>query len=631
MKNKVTMLLITAFCMGGLLGCGSGQTSDMIPTDTPTPIATAVSVAPTSAPEPTATSTPAPTNTQVPTVTPEVIPTTTEAPQAEEPTHIHNWELRKRGETCTADGKTWQVCECGAIQKEEVLPMTGHDLETIIEKEATTEEEGAYALKCKTCRTVVERGVIEKLEVTDTPEPVPTNTPIPTNTPVPTATSTQAPTATSTPVPTATSTPAPTATSTPAPTATSTPAPTATNTPKPTATPTPAAPSVDASQYLVYEYFLADQDKNYGDSVELYTDYDEGTSNEYNINTDLLNYGALYHYDSYQMLYTGVYEFTERPSYAGNTKTITLSDKDLLPENLLKYNIQVGDIITTESFTYEQDGNTGNGKEAIVWEVVKVQYIYTVHPREYSASRAYRGKLPLYMNGANLSASYYLRAVNTLDYDEYFKFENYTKLYSGTALTNQTYANKYHTNDLYGCSEGHDTFVYDSLQGADVNFRVLVRGNVTGTNNNQHRMYWNTCNTTAYTGMISILKSEGANMQSKPTKYALSKGIPTTSAGYVQYNWLFGVSPYLLNGKPVWYKGLSVSDTGSLKWNNVFADKSGFRPELTLVTGVDTAAIHTDYDLKLAAVKDGSWRESYEINYDIWKDYEAFVRWDIPQ
>jgi len=58
-----------------------------------------------------------------------------------------------------------------------------------------------------------------------------------------------------------------------------------------------------------------------------------------------------------------VYEFTSRPDFAGKKRTITLSDKDLLPENLLKYNLQVGDTVITESFAYEQDGNIKNGKE----------------------------------------------------------------------------------------------------------------------------------------------------------------------------------------------------------------------------------------------------------------------------
>lgn len=431
-----------------------------------------------------------------------------------------------------------------------------------------------------------------------TPTPAPTVTPVPT---VSIVTPTETPMATNTPVPTATNTP------TPEPTATSTPAPTATSTPKPTQTPSPSPTPVvvkkDISKYLVHET----DDKGNGQSV--YKNYDKD-----NVNTNV--YDVVYRdpiettSGTLGFKYKAVYEITERPDFAGKVKTVTLSDKDLLPENLLKYNLQVGDIVKTESFTYEQDGNSSNGEEAIEWEVVKVQYIYTVYPFKANM-RTYK----LRGSGANLSASYFLRATKTLDYDEYFKFENWTQLYSGTALTNQTYTSMHKKEG----SELDNTFVFDTLHGADVDFTYDLKNT-----------YWNTCNTTAYTGMISIYKSAEADMRAKPTAYALSKGIPVTNDGYVKYNWLYGTSPYLINDKEIDFRGLSVSYDGNLKWNSPYGDKAGFRPEMTLWTGVDTAGLHDDYDVTSKDLSRGSWRALYEINYEIWKELEDFTIWKLP-
>lgn len=577
MKKKIIVLIATC-CLSSLAACGSAQKTNVIPTNSPTVTVSATSPTPKATTEPEQTITPEATVAPTETSTPTPAPTNTPVPTMEPTPEITD------------------IPEVTKVPEPTVVPT-----ETPVTEPTVTEAPEATVTP------------------TNTPTPEPTVAPTSTPTPEPTVALTSTPTPEATVAPTSTPTPKPTNTPTP------TPLPTSTPTPVPTATPTPtpapkAAEGVckDASPYLVYEYVRTDSQDGRGDKVEFLMEY-----NENNINTNLMHPGALYHYDSGEMTYVAVYEFTERPSYAGKAKTVTLSDKELLPENLLSHNIQVGDIVTTESFTYEQDGNTGNGKEAIAWEVVKVQYIYTVNPRNYNSRNAYRGKMSLYMNGANLSASYFLRAVNTLDYDEYFMFENYTSLYTGTALTNQKEAVSYRQAKDY---EDSNKFVYDSLQGADVNFRMFAADTIS-----DGYLYWNTGNTTAYTGMISILKSENADMKSKPTEYALSKGIPTTSGGYAEYNWLYGGSPYMLNGKPVWYKGLTVSTDGNLRWNNTFHDKAGFRPELTLWTGIDTAAVHTDYDLELDNLNDGSWRKSYEINYDVWKDYEAFVEWNLPE
>ena len=368
----------------------------------------------------------------------------------------------------------------------------------------------------------------------------------------------------------------------------------------------------DMSKYLVYTKADWEGDK----TVTLFDNYYSGQNGNQNTDASILSGRVYYDYpDNVNPEIINVYEFTKRPDFAGKVRTVTLSDKELLPENLLKYNLQVGDTVITKSFTYEQDGNTKNGKEPIEWKVEKVQLIYTMYGTDFSYSQAkLRGK------GANISASYYLVAKKTLDYDEYFKFENWSQLYTGKSLTSQKYNNKFIKKD--GRFKG---FVFDSLQGVDIDFTI--------SDSHINRFCWNTCNTTVYTGMMSIYKFAGKDTKSKPTDYALSKGIPTTKSGYVKYNWLYGTSPYYVNGKDLMYRGLSVSYDGNLRWNHPFIDLSGFRPEMTLWTGVDTAAARKTsdpYDITLSQSKDGSWRKKYEINYDAWKILENFITWKMP-
>lgn len=367
----------------------------------------------------------------------------------------------------------------------------------------------------------------------------------------------------------------------------------------------------DMSKYLVYT--KADWDGD--ETVDLFDNYYGGEHGNPNTDASILSGRVYYDYpkDSNPKI-INIYEFTKRPSFAGKARTVTLSDKDLLPEKLLTYNLQVGDTVITKSFTYEQDGNTENGKEAIVWKVEKVQIIYTMYGTDFNyAQRMLRGK------GANISANYYLVAQNTLDYDEYFKFENWTQLYTGKSLTNQKYNNKFIKKD--GRFKG---FVFDSLQGADIDFTI--------SDSRINRFYWNTCNTTVYTGMMSIYKFAGKDTKSKPTEYAISKGIPITNKGYAKYNWLYGTIPYYIDGKDFMYRGLSVSPDGKLRWDHPYIDKSGFRPEMTLWTGVDTAAARKTgdkYDISISQLSKGTWRKNYEINYDIWKKLEDFVTWTI--
>lgn len=383
----------------------------------------------------------------------------------------------------------------------------------------------------------------------------------------------------------------------------------ATNTSKSTKT---SAQKTDMSKYLVY----TKEDWEGNKKVELFDEYYGGERGNPNTDLSILSGRVYYNYPAnLNPAIMNVYEFTKRPDFAGKARTVTLSDKDLLPENLLKYNLQVGDTVITKSFTYEQDGNIKNGKEPIEWRVEKVQIIYTMYGTDFNYAQAkLRGK------GANISASYYLVAKKTLDYDEYFKFENYTQLYSGKSLTNQTYNNKFVKKD--GRFKG---FLFDSLQGVDIDFTI--------SDGFTNRFCWNTCNTTAYTGMMSIYKFADKDTKSKPTEYALSKGIPTTKKGYVKYNWLYGTCPYYIDGKSISLRALSVSYDGKLRWNHPFTDLSGFRPEMTLWTGIDTAAARKTgdpYDIAISQLEDGSWRKKYEINYEVWKKLEDFVTWEIP-
>ena len=380
-----------------------------------------------------------------------------------------------------------------------------------------------------------------------------------------------------------------------------------------TPTPTKApAKKTDVSKYLVY----TKEDWNGDKRVDLFDHYYDGQNGNPNTDASLLSGRVYFDYPANSNPeIINVYEFTKRPDFAGKARTVTLSDKDLLPEKLLKYNLQVGDTVITESFTYEQDGNIKNGKEPIEWKVEKVQIIYTMYGTDFSYAQAkLRGK------GANISANYYLVAKKTLDYDEYFKIENWTQLYTGKSLTSQMYNNKFlkKTNRFKG-------FVHDSLQGVDIDFTI--------SDAYTNRFIWNTNNTIAYTGMMSIYKFASKDTKSKPTNYALSKGIPITSKGYVKYNWIYGASPYYIDGKDIMYRGLSVSYDGKLRWNHPFTDMSGFRPEMTLWTGVDTAAgrkASNPYDITLSQFSNGTWRKKYEINYDVWKILEDYVIWKMP-
>lgn len=217
---KKIVLIVLFFCL--LAGCGEKNKTDVMPTNTPTMALTEEDMAtpvPTNTPVPSATHTPIP----EPTATSTPIPTPTEVP------HEHVWELVITEATCIADGRTVEVCECGEIQNDTMIPAIGHvwtakemiatcteagktwdecvcgeiQNEVIVPATGHLEhtyhvtinpsvaEDGKYENVCNACGTVVDSGSIPKL--TPTPTPTPTNTPTPTPTPKPTATPTPSP------------------------------------------------------------------------------------------------------------------------------------------------------------------------------------------------------------------------------------------------------------------------------------------------------------------------------------------------------------------------------------------------------------------------------------------------------
>ena len=112
-----------------------------------------------------------------------IISTPTEIP------HEHEWKLVTTEATCTTDGYSVEMCECGVEQNEIVISATGHvECTYQIVTNPSMEEEGAYDNICNICGTVVNSGSIPKLTPTPTPEPTVTPTPEPTvmNTPTPT-------------------------------------------------------------------------------------------------------------------------------------------------------------------------------------------------------------------------------------------------------------------------------------------------------------------------------------------------------------------------------------------------------------------------------------------------------------
>ena len=107
----------------------------------------------------------------------EFLEPATEAPSepetpSEPEDHEHVWVKKETPATCTEPGKTWEECECEAVQKETVLEALGHgELVYKVVVEATVETEGKYEETCPVCNEVVKTGTIDKLEAPETSDP----------------------------------------------------------------------------------------------------------------------------------------------------------------------------------------------------------------------------------------------------------------------------------------------------------------------------------------------------------------------------------------------------------------------------------------------------------------------------
>jgi len=193
MKKKV-ILFNTFITILLLSACNKASEEIIIPEETVTPIIKLTEV-----PTPTTELIVEPTITTVPTEEPTVVPTVTNTPTPTmEPTptevpHEHVWVLTATEATCTTEGNTVEICECGEQKNLTILPILAHTVEKKVTKEATVEEAGSWEEVCTVCGEVVNSGVIEKLIPTPTPEPTATPTPKATATPTPSPSPTPSP------------------------------------------------------------------------------------------------------------------------------------------------------------------------------------------------------------------------------------------------------------------------------------------------------------------------------------------------------------------------------------------------------------------------------------------------------
>ena len=192
MKKAVFISITTILIL--LSACNKASEEIIIPEETITPIIKLTEV-----PTPTTELIVEPTITTVPTEEPTVIPTATNTPTPTlEPTptevpHEHVWVLTTTEATCTTEGNTVEICECGEQQNYTILPILAHTVEKKVTKESTVEEEGEWEEVCTVCGEVTNSGVIEKLIPTPTPEPTATPTPKATATPTPSPSPTPSP------------------------------------------------------------------------------------------------------------------------------------------------------------------------------------------------------------------------------------------------------------------------------------------------------------------------------------------------------------------------------------------------------------------------------------------------------
>lgn len=66
--------------------------------------------------------------------------------------HIHSYSAQMVEPTCTEEGYTLYVCECGDSYKTDIIPAMRHNMrDWVVEKAATTEEEGIEKRECSRC------------------------------------------------------------------------------------------------------------------------------------------------------------------------------------------------------------------------------------------------------------------------------------------------------------------------------------------------------------------------------------------------------------------------------------------------------------------------------------------------
>lgn len=66
--------------------------------------------------------------------------------------HTHVYDIRMVEATCTEDGYTLHICDCGDNYKTDIIPAMGHYMrDWVVEKAATTEEEGLEKRECSRC------------------------------------------------------------------------------------------------------------------------------------------------------------------------------------------------------------------------------------------------------------------------------------------------------------------------------------------------------------------------------------------------------------------------------------------------------------------------------------------------
>ena len=74
-------------------------------------------------------------------------------PETRDDKHEHDYRyIETVPPTCDTLGyERWQCSECGALEKKNYVPMTGHNYETVTIREATCKQGGLTLHLCKSC------------------------------------------------------------------------------------------------------------------------------------------------------------------------------------------------------------------------------------------------------------------------------------------------------------------------------------------------------------------------------------------------------------------------------------------------------------------------------------------------